>query len=244
MKKIIQTIIVYFIATSIFAQNRIDTLYYDANWKICDSISASFLTISYYEDSSENNGSIKTLNVLGKIISECKYFDLAQKKRENCKYFHENGTLKSILHYKNGKLHGELNTYYNSGQIKRRDVYDNGKLVDGKCYSSTGNDTTYFDYISSAIYPGGDLELFKIIYSNLNYPQKAINANIAGKVIVKFTIDKEGIVKEPVIEKSIHPLLDEEALRVVSLIGKWTPSLEDGEKISIVYRVPINFKIE
>lgn len=49
--------------------------------------------------------------------------------------------------------------------------------------------------------------------------QRGDNSAISGEVAVTFTIDKDGVVKNPQIERSVHPLLDKEGLRVVNLLG-------------------------
>jgi Gram-negative bacterial TonB protein C-terminal len=42
----------------------------------------------------------------------------------------------------------------------------------------------------------------------------------------------------------VHPLLDEEALRVVSNMGKWIPGEKDGEKTSVYFTLPIKFRLQ
>ncbi|MGL5689648.1 MAG: energy transducer TonB [Bacteroidales bacterium] len=43
--------------------------------------------------------------------------------------------------------------------------------------------------------------------------------------------------------KNIHPLLDKEALRVLSLIPSFTPATLDGYNIPYTYYVPLNFRL-
>lgn len=74
----------------------------------------------------------------------------------------------------------------------------------------------YVDVMPS--YPGGEDALMKYINDNIKYPTEAKNNNIQGRVIVRFVINQEGTVEDPTVIKSIHPLLDAEALRVVGLL--------------------------
>jgi protein TonB len=92
-------------------------------------------------------------------------------------------------------------------------------------------------------YVGGDQELLKFIKSNLNYPQKAKEEKIEGIVFVKFIINKKGKIKDPKILVSVHPLLDNEALRLVKKMPKWEPAIENKKKISVNYNLPIRFKL-
>ncbi len=45
------------------------------------------------------------------------------------------------------------------------------------------------------------------------------------------------------VVKTVHPLLDTDAVRVVSLLPKWTPGIIDGEPVNVWYRLPISFRL-
>lgn len=107
-------------------------------------------------------------------------------------------------------------------------------------------DTEYVDEAPNVLpkYPGGVNELMSFLGQNLIYPQKAIEDNIQGKVVVKFVVDKKGNAANPEIINSIHPLLDAEALRVVSLLTGFTPGQKNGHSVNTWYTLPINFKFQ
>lgn len=54
-----------------------------------------------------------------------------------------------------------------------------------------------------------------------------------GKVIVGFIVNKDGYIVETKIEKSARKELDEEAMRVVTLLPKWIPGKQDGNSIDV-----------
>ena len=60
----------------------------------------------------------------------------------------------------------------------------------------------------------------------------------------KVPINKKGEIINEEISKSVHPLLDAEALRVAKLLGNFVPGQEDGEKTSTIYNLPIQFQID
>ena len=64
-------------------------------------------------------------------------------------------------------------------------------------------------------FPGGQGELMKYLRNNIKYPAEAQKNKIEGRVIVGFVVDKKGRVVNPMVERSVHPLLDAEALRVI-----------------------------
>ena len=92
-------------------------------------------------------------------------------------------------------------------------------------------------------FPGGQGELMKYLRNNIKYPAEAQKKKIEGRVIVGFVVDKKGRVVNPMVERSVHPLLDAEALRVIKRMPKWTAGKVNGEPINVKYRLPITFKL-
>ena len=61
---------------------------------------------------------------------------------------------------------------------------------------------------------------------------------------LEFTFLNDG---EPVnfrIAKSVDPLLDREAIRVLQLMPNWKPGTQRGNPVSVEYTVPINFQLQ
>ncbi len=90
-------------------------------------------------------------------------------------------------------------------------------------------------------FPGGEPELKKFISKNVKYPIMAQESGIKGKVFVTFIINEKGKVINPHISRSVDPLLDKEALRVVNLLPDWEPGEKDGKSVAVPYTVPITF---
>ena len=59
--------------------------------------------------------------------------------------------------------------------------------------------------------------------------------------MVCFVVDKDGTVSDAHVHQSVHPLLDEEALRVVMKSPKWKPAKKDGEPVKVSYTMPVMF---
>ena len=92
-------------------------------------------------------------------------------------------------------------------------------------------------------FPGGNLALREWIKQNMVYPQEAIAKGIEGRVIVKFTIEEDGSVTNGKILRGVDPLLDNEALRLVSIMPKWSPGRFAGKDIRTMYNLPVLFKL-
>jgi TonB family protein len=95
-----------------------------------------------------------------------------------------------------------------------------------------------------ASFPGGQASLTDYLSKNLAYPEYAIENEIQGRVYVRFIIDKNGFVKNPVIMKGVHPALDREAMRVVSTMPRWVPGTNRGKRGDSYFNLPITFKLE
>lgn len=101
-----------------------------------------------------------------------------------------------------------------------------------------------FDYVEEMpTFPGGDEELYAFIGQNIVYPEIAKKAGTEGRVTVRFTVGKDGRVSNPEILKGIGAGCDEEALRVVKSLPRFTPGKQNGVAVPVKYIVPIVFKL-
>lgn len=93
-------------------------------------------------------------------------------------------------------------------------------------------------------YPGGEAALMQYIASAIQYPAEAINANVQGRVIIQFIVEKDGSVSEVKVVRGRHSALDEEAVRVVKNIPeKFIPGKANGEVVRCWFILPISFKL-
>ena len=103
----------------------------------------------------------------------------------------------------------------------------------------------YQEVDSMPVFAGGDQEIINFIANNTKYPEEAKEKNITGKVIVRFVVEKDGSVAGAEIMKSVDPLLDAEALRVVASLPKFEkPAKKDGKTVSVYYMIPISFALQ
>ena len=92
-------------------------------------------------------------------------------------------------------------------------------------------------------FPGGHEAMRNYITENLVYPAQAMRDSIKGRVLVSFIVEKDGSITNPEIVKSVHPLLDAEALRLVTNMPKWTPGIHLGFPRRVKYTIPVNFRL-
>ena len=94
------------------------------------------------------------------------------------------------------------------------------------------------------IFPGGDAALLEFIGKNIVYPEEAINNNIEGRVILKFVVESDGSVGRIQVLRSVDPLLDQEAKRVVGMLPRFKPGRQNGIPVPVYHSVPVTFRIE
>lgn len=76
----------------------------------------------------------------------------------------------------------------------------------------------------------------------VRYPERALRANIQGRVFVQFIVNERGEVENPVVVRGIGGGCDEEALRVVSQ-ARFVPGMQRGRPVRVQYNLPVVFMI-
>ena len=92
-------------------------------------------------------------------------------------------------------------------------------------------------------FPGGAVEMMKFLSMNVKYPAEASSKGIEGRVLVKFVIEKDGSITEARVVKSVNELLDAEALRVINLMPKWKPGMQNGKPVRVFFTLPVTFRL-
>lgn len=92
-------------------------------------------------------------------------------------------------------------------------------------------------------FPGGWVEMMKWLNKNLKYPTAALKKKIEGEVVVSFIINKDGTIDHIKVTKSADPLLDNEALRVVKMMPKWKPGIQNDKPCRTLFAIPVVFQI-
>lgn len=90
---------------------------------------------------------------------------------------------------------------------------------------------------------GGYAGLTRWIQDHIQYPAGAAKAKIEGRVIVEFIIDKNGAVTVPKVVRGINDALNNEALRVIKSLPRWTPGYANGKPVKTRYTYPVTFRL-
>ena len=92
-------------------------------------------------------------------------------------------------------------------------------------------------------FPGGMEECMKFLGNSIKYPVVAQENGIQGTVIVSFVVTDKGEIENPTVVKSVDPLLNAEALRVIKIMPKWKPGMQRGKAVNVKYTLPVSFRL-
>ena len=92
-------------------------------------------------------------------------------------------------------------------------------------------------------FPGGMQAMMKYLSTNVKYPVEAQKKGVSGCVIIQFVVMEDGTLGQEKVVRGVDPLLDEEALRVVKAMPKWTPGVADGKTVKVRFTIPVMFSL-
>jgi TonB family protein len=92
-------------------------------------------------------------------------------------------------------------------------------------------------------FPSGQVEMYKFISENAEYPAEAMENGEEGRVILQFVVEPTGKISDIKVIRGISPSLDKEAIRVVELMPDFIPGEQRGNKVRVMFTLPVTFKL-
>ncbi len=93
-------------------------------------------------------------------------------------------------------------------------------------------------------FPGGQAKMLEFIATNIKYPPMARESGIQGRVFVNFVVEPDGSVSNVTILRGIGGGCDEEAIRVIQSMPKWTPGRQRGKAVRVSFNLPVRFTLQ
>lgn len=185
-------------------------------------------------------------------------------------FFHNNGRVEAGW-YENGRASGVDTVYYRDGRVYIG-LFENDRKVKGKgteyekmpdflkglkpyyhepllsveeqnFYNEAYAKLTAGDH--KPTFQGQNINTFsQWVNARLKYPKDARKNKIEGRVTLTFTVNKNGEVKDIKVLRSVDPLLDAEAVRVVGMSPLWEPAVQYGRKVNFKVTFPVIFSLE
>lgn len=96
-----------------------------------------------------------------------------------------------------------------------------------------------------AEFPGGKAAMNQFLAKNMRYPERAVEAGLEGKCYLQFVIKKTGEITDVKVKKGVPDCreCDQEAVRIVKLMPKWTPGKSNGKAVDSYFTMPLVFKM-
>ncbi len=110
------------------------------------------------------------------------------------------------------------------GTFREEPVYT---FVDESCKFPKGM-RALMDYLKNETYPPDSLCMCE---------------HLTGRVIVSFTVAKDGSIHQIQVIRGVAPALDKEAIRIVKAMPKWKPAKIKGKTVHQRFVLPISFRL-
>ena len=92
-------------------------------------------------------------------------------------------------------------------------------------------------------YPGGVNAMYEFVQKNLKYPESAKNQGLEGRGFVQFVVEKDGSLSSFQVLRGVSDDIDAEAVRVLKMMPKWKPGMNNGEPVRVQYTMPFKFQL-
>ena len=104
--------------------------------------------------------------------------------------------------------------------------------VDNQIYNTAGIEV-------KPDFPGGINKFYKFVGDNYQTPEEE---GLKGKVYVTFVVEKDGSLTDIKVIRDIGYGTGKEAIRVLKKSPKWSPGVQNGKPVRVLYSLPITIQ--
>lgn len=130
-------------APVVIPQDRVDTIYYNKNWKVTTNKAfANYYRLALYPVNPAMQKEFKTYYITGELQAEGSFLELDKSDDANSRFadqyvsYFKDGQVEETKSYRDGRLHGEYTVYYHNGSISKHFTMNDG-MRDGLYASFT-----------------------------------------------------------------------------------------------------------
>ena len=95
-----------------------------------------------------------------------------------------------------------------------------------------------------AMFQSGNQSIYEYMQTHIKYPKKAKKEKLEGKVLVGFTVTKEGTLTDIHIKNSSDSIFNESAIDLIKSMKKWQPAMKDGQPVDFKMALPISYRLK
>lgn len=101
------------------------------------------------------------------------------------------------------------------------------------------SDSIYIVVEQMPSFPGGEAEMLKYIGTNLKYPEEDREMGIQGRVVVRFVVGSDGVIRNAELIRGRGSALDSTFLKLVQDMPKWNPGMHEGKAVPVSFTFPL-----
>jgi len=147
--------------------------------------------------------------------------------------WYANGGMESKGSYYKDEQQGDWEYYFENGKTSTREKYKDNKVVAMECFDENGNSIGSFCSILKPATP--ELNRFvsfeSYMLDNIFWPVDLKGVDVSGVVKLRYTITKDGKLKDVTVLESPHQSLTDEVKRFLYSIQKWAPAISHNRTI-------------
>ncbi len=94
-------------------------------------------------------------------------------------------------------------------------------------------------------FPGGNEAMMKYIRDVQVYPKADRDNGVSGSCYIRFVVEKDGTISNVKILRGISgaQACDEEAVRIVKSMPRWSPGKQNGVLVRVQFNIPVKFTL-
>lgn len=231
-----------------------DTLFFDQNFSpVKDRAVARFMEVRHCEPTDTGRCVVLTYLANGNLVTALRYSNYAAGEQDGHSiYWFESGQLCSDKTFVNGKQQGQEKNYYRNGQLQSQITWNEDTIVSGAFFHEDGSPNTEVrdeDWLGTAVivqpsFPGGNKSLREYLAEAARYPEESLAWREEGVVTAAFLVEKNGVISNVKITKSLSPPLDQQAKKVINGMPNWVRGTVNGVPDRMKVLFPIRFMIK
>ena len=87
-------------------------------------------------------------------------------------------------------------------------------------------------------------QILAFVQKEFQYPRRALEMGLQGKVFVEFIIEKDGSISNITVIRGADPMLDREAVRVITNLPHIAPATQRGKPVRMRFIMPITARFQ
>jgi len=88
-------------------------------------------------------------------------------------------------------------------------------------------------------FPGGKTALEDYLFKNFKLSDEMVESKLIGKVFVSIVVERDGSLTDIRVIKDLGYETGKEAIRIVKIMPRWNPGMQNGKKVRCTYHIPI-----